>query len=132
MVASALDLAIALPWLAAKDVPFSLVTGELGGVLVGTLGATGPLRGDRRRDRCAPAQPARGRRDHPRVDARGGEPFGQPPADVGRWLPLGAAAALMGADTGLLPMWAGGVLFTAYGVVIALAGARLVSARDVV
>lgn len=28
-------------------------------------------------------------------------------------------------DTGLLPMWAGAVLFTAYGVVIALDDARL-------
>jgi ABC-2 type transport system permease protein len=53
---------------------------------------------------------------------------------LGRWLPGGAAAALSGANSGdlhLLPMWAGALLFTAYGLAFAAAGAQLITRRDV-
>jgi ABC-2 type transport system permease protein len=54
--------------------------------------------------------------------------------DVGRWLPGGAAAALAQLATPegeLLPAWAGGLVFLAYGVVFAVLGTRFVVDRDV-
>jgi hypothetical protein len=53
---------------------------------------------------------------------------------VGRWLPGGASAAMTDAATpagGLLPMWAGALLFTAYGLAFAAAGTQLLVRRDV-
>jgi ABC-2 type transport system permease protein len=47
-----------------------------------------------------------------------------------RWLPMGAASALTGPGDGTLPMLAGGLVFAAYGLVLALAGGRLVARRD--
>jgi ABC-2 type transport system permease protein len=49
---------------------------------------------------------------------------------LGRWLPEGAAAALTASGPGTLPMWAGGLVFAAYGLVLVLVGARLVVGRD--
>jgi hypothetical protein len=49
---------------------------------------------------------------------------------LGRWLPDGAAAALTAPGDGTLPMWAGGLVFAAYGLVLALLGGRLVVRRD--
>jgi hypothetical protein len=54
--------------------------------------------------------------------------------DLGRWLPGGAAAALSGAnspDLHLLPMWAGALLFTAYGLAFAAAGTQLITRKDI-
>jgi hypothetical protein len=53
---------------------------------------------------------------------------------VGRWLPSGASAAMTQVATpagGLLPMWAGALLFSAYGLVFAAAGTHLIVRRDV-
>jgi len=47
-----------------------------------------------------------------------------------RWLPRGAASALTAPGAATLPMWAGGLVFAAYGLVLALAGGRLVARRD--
>jgi ABC-2 type transport system permease protein len=47
-----------------------------------------------------------------------------------RWLPMGAAAALTAPGDGTLPMWAGALVFAAYGLVLALLGGRLVARRD--
>ena len=47
-----------------------------------------------------------------------------------RWLPDGAAAALTAPGDGTLAMWAGGLLFAAYGLGLALLGGRLVVRRD--
>jgi ABC-type transport system involved in multi-copper enzyme maturation permease subunit len=49
---------------------------------------------------------------------------------LGRWLPEGAAAALTGPSAATLSMWAGGLLFAAYGLALALIGTRLVVRRD--
>ena len=49
---------------------------------------------------------------------------------LGRWMPEGAASALTGPGASTLPMWAGGLLFAAYGVALALLGTRLVVRRD--
>ena len=47
-----------------------------------------------------------------------------------RWLPIGAAAALTRPGDGTLPMWAGALVLTGYGLVLALAGGRLLARRD--
>ena len=47
-----------------------------------------------------------------------------------RWLPLGAASALTAPGDGTLPMWAGALVFAAYGLGLALLGSRLVARRD--
>jgi hypothetical protein len=47
-----------------------------------------------------------------------------------RWLPMGAASALTRPGPGTLPMWAGALVLGAYGLVLALAGGRLVVRRD--
>jgi hypothetical protein len=47
-----------------------------------------------------------------------------------RRLPLGAASALTAPGDGTLPTWAGGLLFAAYGLVLALLGGRLLVRRD--
>ena len=47
-----------------------------------------------------------------------------------RWLPMGAASALTRPGGGTLPMWAGALVLGAYGLVLALAGGRLVVRRD--
>jgi len=47
-----------------------------------------------------------------------------------RWLPMGAASALTAPGDGSLPMWAGALVFAAYGLGLALLGGRLVARRD--
>jgi ABC-2 type transport system permease protein len=49
---------------------------------------------------------------------------------LGRWLPDGAAAALIAPGEATLTMWAGGLLLAAYGLALALVGGRLVVRRD--
>ena len=49
---------------------------------------------------------------------------------LGRWLPEGADWALTSPGDGYLPMWVGGLVFAAYGLVLALAGGRLLARRD--
>jgi hypothetical protein len=49
---------------------------------------------------------------------------------LARWLPEGAASALTAPAADALPMWAGGLVFAAYCLVLALAGGRLVVRRD--
>jgi ABC-2 type transport system permease protein len=51
-------------------------------------------------------------------------------AEVSRWLPSGAADALLFGRTGLLEPWAGGLLFAGYAAVIVLAGSVLFTIRD--
>jgi ABC-2 type transport system permease protein len=47
-----------------------------------------------------------------------------------RWLPTGAASALTAPSDGRLPMWAGALVFAAYGLGLALLGGRQVARRD--
>jgi hypothetical protein len=49
---------------------------------------------------------------------------------LGRRLPEGAATALTAPGDGTLARWAGGLVFAAYGLVLALLGGRLVVRRD--
>jgi ABC-2 type transport system permease protein len=55
--------------------------------------------------------------------------------ELGRWLPTGAESAMTGVATangGMLPVWAGALVFTGYALAFAAAGTRLVRRRDVV
>lgn len=54
--------------------------------------------------------------------------------DVGRWLPGGAAKAVSGWNLdggGLLPVWAGGLLFVGYTLLVAVAANAVTAHRDV-
>jgi hypothetical protein len=54
--------------------------------------------------------------------------------EIGRWLPGGASSALTEvatAEGGLLPMWAGALVFAGYGLAFAAAGTRFVLRRDI-
>ena len=54
--------------------------------------------------------------------------------EVARWLPGGATNSLSGTPTehgGMLPMWAGACVLTGYGLAFAAAGARIIERRDI-
>lgn len=134
VVAAALTLAIALPWLAVENVHVDLFSGDVGIVLLGAIAATalyalvGVGVGSLIRNQTTAVVVA-----VVWVMVVEGILVSFAP-DVGRWLPGGAAATLSGAATAngnLLPMWAGALLFTAYGLAFAAAGVRFVVRRDV-
>jgi ABC-2 type transport system permease protein len=50
--------------------------------------------------------------------------------EVSRWLPSGAADALLFGRDALLEPWAGGLLFAGYTALLILAGALAFTARD--
>lgn len=134
VASSVITLAVALPWLAAKNVDVNLFSGEVGLVILGAFAATSL---------------------YALVGVGVGSLISNQTAavvaslvwvmlveslvvsflpEVGRWLPGGTVAALTGVTTlggGLLPMWGGALLFTAYGLTFAAAGTRFVAARDI-
>ena len=133
-VASAVSLAVAVPWLAAKDVSLGAMGGDVATVLLAALlscalyGLIGVGVGALVRNQVAAV-----------VFALvwefvlAGIVVALLPA-VGRWLPQGAARALSQetlTDGSLLPPWAGGVVLVAYAVVFSALGARLLVHRDV-
>jgi hypothetical protein len=133
-VASAVSLAVAVPWLAAKDVSLGAMGGDVATVLLAALlscalyGLIGVGVGALVRNQVAAV-----------VFALvwefvlAGIVVALLPA-VGRWLPQGAARALSQetlTDGSLLPAWAGGVVLVAYAVVFSALGARLLVRRDV-
>lgn len=134
VVGCLLTLAISLPWLAAKDVDIASVGGDITLVLFGTLlsfaiyGMIGVGVGTLIRNQVAAIVVAL-----VWMQLVEGLLVELLPA-VGKWLPGGAASSLAGYATtrgDLLPMWAGGLLFAAYGVALAAVGTRLVVERDV-
>lgn len=134
VAASVLALAIALPWLAAKDVDVGILSGDVGFVLLGSIAATalyalvGVGLGSLIRNQTTAVVVALGW-----VMLVEGLLVSFVP-EVGRWFPGGANAALSGvatAEGGLLPMWGGALLFAAYGLAFAAAGARFIIRRDV-
>lgn len=134
VAAELITLAIALPWLATKNVHVNLLSGDVGVVFVGALvatvlyGAVGVGLGALIRNQVAAIALS-----FAWATVIEGILGNLVPA-VGRWLPGGAAGALTFQATpngGLLPMWAGGLLFAAYGMAFALIGNRLVVRRDV-
>jgi ABC-2 type transport system permease protein len=133
-VASVVTLAVAVPWLAAKDIHVSILSGDVGLVLLAAIAATalyavvGVGVGSLIRNQTAAV-----------VIALLWVMIVESLLvtflpEVGRWLPGGAVAALTAVatrDGGLLPMWAGGLLFAAYGLGFAATGSRFVLRRDV-
>ena len=132
VVASGLALAVAVPWLSAKDA--ALTGADVVAVLIGTFlslalyGALGVGVGTLIRNQVAAVIIAL-------VWVLIVEALlvGLLPA-VGRWLPGGAQASLAGYSTtrgDLLPGWAGGLLLAAYAVALAVVGTRVTVKRDV-
>lgn len=133
-VASLLTLAIAVPWLAAKDIHVSILSGDVGLVLLAAVVATalyalvGVGIGSLIRNQTAAVVVAL-----LWVMVIESLLIVLLPS-VGKWAPGGAAAALTAVatkDGGLLSMWAGGLLFAAYGLGFAATGSRFVLRRDV-
>ena len=134
LAASALTLAIALPWLASKHIEVDLLGGDVAPVLLGGIVATalyalvGVGVGSIVRNQTTAVAGA-----VVWVLIVEGLLVSFAP-DVGRWLPGGAASALSGvasANGGLLPMWGAALLLTAYGLAFAAAGTRSVQNADI-
>jgi ABC-2 type transport system permease protein len=133
LASSAAVLAVGLPWLRAKGIEVALadpgVAGRVAGlaVAVGLFAVLGTGLAALLRNQVAVlvvgllwwSQGAErvlaGILHQPRLE---------------RWLPMGAATALTRPGDGTLPMWAGALVFAAYGLVLALLGGRLVARRD--
>lgn len=134
VVASLLTIAVALPWLAAKDIEVSLLSRDVGVPLLGALivtalaavagiGMSAILTNQTLAITVVVVWTAT-------VEAL---LIGFVP-EIGRWLPGGAASALSGtvtAEGGLLPFWGAALLITGYGLAFALAGTRLVVRREI-
>lgn len=133
-VASVLTLAVALPWLAAKDVEVSLLSADVGLPLLGAVLSTalaavvgiglGALLSNQTLAMTVVILWSMV------VEAL---LIGFLP-EVGRWLPGGAASALAGtatAEGGLLPFWGAALLLTGYGLTLAASGTRFVVRRAI-
>lgn len=134
LVATAMTLAIALPWLAARSDARAPTGGDLlvvfGGALLASAiyGALGVSVGALVRNQVAAVLGALSF-----SFIAEGLLISLLPR-VGKWLPGGAANALVSAATprgGLLPIWAAALVLLGYAVVLALLGARFVVRRDV-
>jgi ABC-2 type transport system permease protein len=133
-LASALTVAIAVPWLRSEGVSVMDYRSDaalalLGAVLATVLGAVvGVGLGALIRNQTAAITIAL-----VWTQVVEGLLVGFVP-EVGRWFPGGAASALAGVATpngGLLPMGAAALLLTGYGLVFAAAGASAISRRDI-
>jgi ABC-2 type transport system permease protein len=132
LISVAVTLAVALPWLATKHIHVDIFSRNVGLVLLGGMAAmtifavVGVGVGSLIRNQTAAVVIAMTWLlvvDSLLVN------FAH---DIGKWTPLGSTAALAGVSQhGLLPMWAGAVLFLAYGLAFAAAGTRFTMRRDV-
>ena len=130
-VSALVALAMGLPWLRAKGVEIVILDADVGARLLG-LAATSALHAVLgiglaaliRNQIVAVAAGLLWMRVEDLLPAVLNRP------GLGRWLPEGAAAALTGPSAATLSMWAGGLLFAAYGLALALIGTRLVVRRD--
>ena len=133
LLSSALTLAVALPWLAAKHIHVDIFSHNVGLVLLGGIAATtiyatvGVGVGSLIRNQMAAVIIALAWVSI--VDSL----LVTFAHEIGKWTPGGAAGALANrvAGDGLLPMWGGALLFVAYGVAFAAAGTRFTIRRDV-
>jgi ABC-2 type transport system permease protein len=125
--------AVVLPWLTAKGLAVSLLDGELGRVLAGSLLAAGL---------CGLVGVGVGALVRNQVAALVGVLVWAVVVEgllvnllnapgLGKWLPSAAAAALTNPGGDHLSRWAGGLLFATYGLAFALVGTRFVIRRDV-
>jgi ABC-2 type transport system permease protein len=134
VIASLMTLAVALPWLAARDVEVRLLSDDVGVPIAGALLSTvlaavvgiglGALLTNQTLAITVVV-----------VWTATVEPLlvGFVP-EVARWFPGGAASSLAGtatAEGGLLPFWGAAVLLAGYGLALAAAGTRLVVRRDI-
>lgn len=129
----AVTMAVALPWLTAKGLTVSVLDGEVGRVLAGTLLAAGL---------CGLVGVGVGALVRNQVAALVSVLVWavvveglllnllNAPA-LGKWLPTAAAAALTNPGGAHLNSWEGGLLFATYGLAFALVGTRFVVRRDV-
>jgi len=131
---SVLSLAIAVPWLAAKDVTVDVLSAEVGLILLAAIAATalyaliGVGVGSLIRNQTAAVVAVL---VWVLVVENALVSF---VPEIGRWLPGVATDALTGVATpndGLLPAWGAGLLLGAYGLAFAAAGIRFVVQRDV-
>jgi ABC-2 type transport system permease protein len=128
---AAVAVGIGLPWLYAKGVDITILDADVGSRLLG-LAATSALHAVLgvglaalvRNQVVAIAAGLLWMRVEDLLPAVLNRP------GLGRWLPEGAAAALTSPGVATLSMWAGGLLFAAYGLALALIGTRLVVRRD--
>ena len=134
MVASMLTLVTALPWLSDRNIDVTLLSRNVGVVLIGGIAATviyglvGVGIGSLIRNQTTAVVVAL-----VWVMIVEGLVVSFLP-EVGRWMPGGAAATRSGVATAsghLLPMWAGALVFLAYGLGSAAIGTRYVIRRDV-
>lgn len=131
-VAVLFTLAVGVPWLAAKDVTYSIadVVAVAAGSLLATAlyGVLGIGVGALIRNQAAAITVA-----VVWSFLADGLLIGLLP-EVGKWIPGGAATALAGGSStegDLLAPWAGGLLLAAYGLGLAALGARFVLRRDI-
>jgi ABC-2 type transport system permease protein len=131
---SMLTLAIAVPWLAAKDIHVSSFKGDVALGVLGALAVTtlsslvGVSVGALARNQTVAVTVALIWSQV--VD---GLLIGFAPG-IGRWLPGGASTALTGVTTakgGLLPMWGGALLLTAYALAFATTGTSVLARKDI-
>jgi ABC-2 type transport system permease protein len=134
VAASLVTLAIALPWLSAKDVDLAAHTGDIAVVLLGVLLATtlSPIVGvgfaALVTNQIVAVTAALVWITTVEALLVSFKP------EIGRWLPGGASSALTGTatlDGGLLPIWGGAILFAVYGLAFSVAGSRFVLRRDI-
>jgi ABC-type transport system involved in multi-copper enzyme maturation permease subunit len=133
-VASLLTLAVALPWLAARDVDVSLLSADVGLPILGALLSTGLAAAvGIGLGALMPNQTLAITVVIVWTSIVEALLVGFLP-EVGRWLPTGAASALGGtvtAEGGLLPFWGAALVLTGYGVALAAAGTRVVIRREI-
>jgi hypothetical protein len=133
LVAAVVVLAIALPWLPAKGVQVPLADPGLAARVAGLAAAValhavlgtglGALLGNQFAAVVAGLLLWQGLVEDLLVGV-----LGRP--GLAHWLPEGAAAALTAPGDATLAMWAGALVLAAYGLVLAVAGGRLVVSRD--
>ena len=132
--ASALALAVALPWLNAKNVDLGAHVDDIALPLAGGLGAlvlyalVGVGLGALARKQTVAISAALA---WTLIVEGALTAFTD---DIGRWLPGAAAAAMTGGApqaSHLLPMWAGALLFAGYGLAFAAAGTKSIVRRDI-
>jgi len=133
-VSSLLTLAIALPWLAARDIDVSLLSTAVGAPILGGLIGTGLMTafgiglGALMPNQILAITVVIVWSTTVEALLINVVP------EVGRWLPMGAASALSGtwsAEEGLLPFWSAGIVLTGYTLALAAAGTNLVTRREI-
>ncbi|MFN0153126.1 MAG: ABC transporter permease [Gaiella sp.] len=133
-VSSLLTLAVALPWLAARDIDVDLLSAAVGAPILGGLLATGL--GTAFGIGLGAVMPNQTLAITVVVVWTmivEGLLIGFLP-EVGRWLPAGASSALGGtwtAEGGLLPFWGAALVLTGYALASAAAGTQLVTRKEI-